>query len=124
MKAERELQDPGGEPAAETDAPRLSDTEGPGAAATPVEDLEEYDIGEWDPLPPPKTTRVIVIAVAAVGVAAAAAFALKWAYDRRRSDSGYRKAVGHLEDARVALVEAASELPERGREVLNRVRGR
>lgn len=124
MKSQKDLQDIGGEPASESDALRLSDIAERDAAR-----IEEF--GEPEALGPDDDelwpdarngTRRIVFAAAAVVVVAAAVVGGKIAYDRRKSARGYHKAVSALEDARDALISAASELPERGREVLHRVR--
>ncbi|MCH7230183.1 hypothetical protein L0U85_04795 [Glycomyces sp. L485] len=65
--------------------------------------------------------RQVIVAAVAVGAVAAAAIGAKIAYDRRKSEKVYTTAVHQLEDARDALVAAASELPERSRAVLHRV---
>ncbi|MBO3733157.1 hypothetical protein [Glycomyces niveus] len=110
------------EAAGETDALRLSDLEN---EAVPVEALDESYAPDDDLWPAPRKVRrgLALVAVGAVLVAAAV-IGGKIAYDRRKSARGYRRAVSALEDARDALLSAASELPERGREVLHRVTDR
>lgn len=66
-------------------------------------------------------SRPVIIAAVAAGATAAALIGIKIAYDRRKSSKGYRSAVRQLEDARDALVAAASDLPERSRAVVHRV---
>jgi anti-sigma-K factor RskA len=124
MKSHKDLTDISGEPATESDALRLSD----------IADRDAARIEEFDAAQAPGTddeelwpvarngSRRIAIAAAAVVVVAAAVVGGKIAYDRRKSARGYHKAVAALEDARDALISAASELPERGREALQRVR--
>lgn len=125
MKSQKDLPHTATEPAGETDALRLSDIADADAAR-----IEEY--GEADQFDPDDDLwpvsgnggRKIVLVAAAVVVVAAAVVGGKIAYDRRKSARGYRRAVEALEDARDALMSAASELPERGREVLQRVKHR
>lgn len=114
-------QDHGGEPADESDALRLSDlAENEGARI----EFDEYGTDD-DLWPAAKRGRGrLVLAAAAVVLVAGAVVGGKIAYDRRKSAKGYRRAVSALEDAREALLSAASELPERGREVLQRVKVR
>lgn len=66
-------------------------------------------------------SRQVIVAAVAMGAVAAAAIGAKIVYDRRKSEKVYTKAVHQLEDARAALVAAASELPERSRAMLHRV---
>ena len=109
------------EPAGETDALRLSDLEN---EAVPAE-LDEAYAPDEDLWPaPPNVRRGLALAAVGVVVVAAAVIGGKIAYDRRKSAKGYRRAVAALEDARDALLSAAAELPERGREVLHRVTDR
>jgi hypothetical protein len=125
MKSQKDLPHTATEPAGETDALRLSDI-----ADTDAARIEEY--GESDQFDPDDDLwpvsnnggRKIALVAAAVVVVAAAVVGGKIAYDRRKSARGYRRAVEALEDARDALMSAASELPERGREVLQRVKHR
>ncbi|WP_205325614.1 hypothetical protein [Glycomyces sp. YM15] len=121
MKSQKEMPDHGGEPADESDALRLSDlAENEGARM----EFDEY--GTDDDLWPAARNgrRTLALAAAAVVVVAAAVVGGKIAYDRRRSAKGYQRAVSALEDAREALLSAASELPERGREALQKVKRR
>ncbi|MDA1359835.1 hypothetical protein O1R50_09390 [Glycomyces luteolus] len=119
MKSQKELAEHGGEPADETDALRLSDlAENEGARI----EFDEY--GTDDDLWPVAKSgrRRLAFAAAALVLVAGAVVGGKIAYDRRRSAKGYQRAVTALEDAREALLSAASELPERGREVLQKVK--
>lgn len=111
------------EPAGETDALRLSDLAE--SETGPAEALDEAYAPDEDLWPAPRSVRR-GLALAAVGVVVVAAAVIggKIAYDRRKSAKGYRRAVSALEDARDALLSAAAELPERGREVLHRVTDR
>jgi hypothetical protein len=115
------------EPAGETDALRLSDLAE--SETGPAEALDSVHDGAYAPdedlWPAPRSVRR-GLALAAVGVVVVAAAVIggKIAYDRRKSAKGYRRAVSALEDARDALLSAAAELPERGREVLHRVTDR
>ncbi|WP_199042612.1 hypothetical protein [Glycomyces salinus] len=65
--------------------------------------------------------RPVIVAAVAAGAAAAVIVGAKIAYDRRKSASIRTKALDQLEDARDALISAASELPEQGRAILHRV---
>ncbi|MQM27474.1 hypothetical protein [Glycomyces albidus] len=113
--------DANAEPAVESDAIRMSDIAGgEGADIGELQENEAFDEDVWQP-EPKRGIRPIVVAVAAAGIAAVAVVAVKIAYDRRSRAHGYRKALDQLEDARDALLSAAAELPERGREVLHRV---
>lgn len=118
MKSKRDMPKPDSEPGVETDALRLSDVEG--KDRVDLYEDEPYEDAVLVPASESRTARIIMIA-AVVGLAAAAAVGAKIAYDRRKSARGYRKAVDYLDEAREALLSAASELPERGREVLQRV---
>jgi hypothetical protein len=111
------------EPAGETDALRLADLAE--SDEVPAEPLDEAYAPDEDLWPAPRDVRR-GLALAAVGVVVVAAAVIggKIAYDRRKSARGYRRAVSALEDARDALLSAAAELPERGREVLHRVTDR
>ncbi|GAA2268833.1 hypothetical protein GCM10009853_022820 [Glycomyces scopariae] len=121
MAKQKDLSDEIAEPGAESDAIRMSDiTGGEGADIGELHGKELLDEDVWAP-EPRRGVRPVVLAVAAVGVAAAAVVALKIAYDRKHRSHGYRKALEQLEDARDALLSAASDLPERGREALHRV---
>lgn len=126
MKSQREKPDINGEPAGESDALRLSDIDDREAARFAEDEGDALDPGsDTDLWPAPSITgRQIAIAAGAVVVVAAAVVGGKIAYDRRKSARGYHKAVSALEDARDALLSAASELPERSREVLQRVKNR
>lgn len=119
MKSQKQLSDEEAEPALETDAApddvagNLHENEPAGL----VED--ELEIAAKD------GARQILVAVAAVGIAAALVVGFKIAYDRRRSSRRYRRmVVDQLEDVRDALMSAASELPERGRDVIHQLRKR
>lgn len=120
MKTRKEQPDTDTEPAAETDALRLSDIANRDSAD--IGDLDGPDSLDFDgtELEPSGRGggRTLLLAAVAVGVAAVAVVGFKLAYDRRRSSRGYRQAVDHIEDARDALLSAAAELPERGREAL------
>lgn len=116
MSAQRDLP---AEAGAEADAIRMADlTENEGADIGELHGKELLDPDDWEPR---RGVNPVVVALVAAGVAAVAVVGLKIAYDRRRSASGYRRALHQLEDARDALISAAAELPERGREVLHRV---
>jgi hypothetical protein len=125
MKSQRDQPHAAVEPADETDALRLSDIADRDAAR-----IEEYDradaLSPDDDLWPVASggSHRIAFAAAAVVLVAAAVVGGRIAYKRRKSARGYQKAVEALEDARDALISVASELPERGREVLHRVRSR
>jgi hypothetical protein len=126
------------EPAFESDALRLSDIAGRDAAETSgLRDAEprglveeEQEIAEKDGL------RRIVLTVAAVGAAAAVVIGFKIAYDRRKASRRYRTRVaGHLHDAKDSVVHhfgdardsvmsVASDLPDRGRDVLHQLKHR
>jgi hypothetical protein len=123
MKSQKDRPDTGAEPGVESDALRLSDISGRDSA-------EIDEVPEEEPLGYDEDgyvydgrggLRPVFMAVAVVGLAAAAVIGAKIVRDRRRSNHGYRKALGHLEDAKDALVSAASELPERSRDVLQRI---
>ncbi|THV23509.1 hypothetical protein [Glycomyces paridis] len=123
MRARQEARDDEAVPGVEADALRLSDMEG-------RERVDMTSYRGWTPdddAPPPHASvcraRLVLIGVA-VGLAAAGALAVKLAYDRRKAEQGHRLVVAHLEDARSALVSAAGEIPELGREVIDRVRRR
>ncbi len=122
MKSQKDL--PNAEPGVETDALRLSDIAG--RDSTDVGERSERDPLGWDeegPVPGAMSgAGRIILGVVVVGIAAAAVVGAKLAYDRRKSASGYRKAIDQIEDARDAIIAAAAELPERGREVLDKVR--
>jgi hypothetical protein len=126
MKSQKDLPETGTEPASESDALRLSDIADRDAGR--LEEVEEAgEFGADDELWPVANgggRKAVVLAAAAVVVVAAAVVGGKIAYDRRKSARGYKRAVAALEDARDALMSAASELPERSREVLHRVRNR
>lgn len=126
MKSQKDLQDTGTEPASESDALRLADIAGRDAAQLEETDESDAYVADDDELWPVAKIggRRMVAAAAAVVVVAAAVVGAKMAYDRRKSNRGYHKAVAQLEDARDAIISAAAELPERGREVLDRVRNR
>ncbi|SDD47983.1 hypothetical protein [Glycomyces harbinensis] len=128
MKSQKDSPGTNAEPAFESDALRLSDIAGRDAAEIARKRGNEPDhlIEDEQEIAAKDDARQIVLAVVAVGVAAAVVIGLKIAYDRRKSQRGYRKVVGQLEDAREALLSAASELPERGREALHQLddRGR
>lgn len=120
MKSQKELPDYVGEPAGETDALRLSDlAENEGARI----EFDEYGTDDLSPVAE-NGRRRLAFAAAAVVLVAAAVVGGKIAYDRRRSAKGYQRVVTALEDAREALLSAASELPERGREVLQKAKRR
>lgn len=113
--------DTSAEPAVESDAIRMSDIaggEGADVGEPQENELMEEDV--WQP-EPKRGVRPVVVAVAAAGLATAAVVAVKIAYNRRRKASVYQRALDQLEDARDALLSAAAELPERGREALHRV---
>jgi hypothetical protein len=120
MKSQRDTTPRDVEPGVESDALRLSDIAGDDR----VEVYETEPHLDEDPpasSPERRTARIVMIGVA-IGLAAAAAVGAKIAYDRRKSAHGYRKAAAeYLDDAREALLSAAAELPERGREALQRV---
>ena len=121
MAKQREKTDASAEPAVESDAIRMSDIAGgEGADIGELQENEPTDEDIWQP-EPKRGIRPIVVAVAAAGLAAVAVVAVKAAYNRRHKARGYRKALEQLEDARDALLSAAAELPERGREALHRV---
>lgn len=111
------------EPAAETDALRLSDlADNEAIPAEPLDEAYAPDDELWSA--PRNVRRGLALAAVGAVLVAAAVIGGKIAYERRKSDRGYRRAVSALEDARDALLSAASELPERGREVLHRVTDR
>jgi hypothetical protein len=124
MKSQKDLPDTNAEPGVETDALRLSDIAGRDSAD--IGERSERDPLGWDEEGPASAAMGgagrIILGVVVVGVAAAAVVGAKLAYDRRKSARGYRKAVAQIEDARDAIISAAAELPERGREVLHKVR--
>ena len=110
------------DPGTESDAIRMSDIAGgEGADIGELQENEPSDEDVWQ-LEPKRGVRPVVVAVAAAGIAAVAIVAVKIAYNRRSRAHGYRKALAQLEDARDALMSAAADLPERGREVLQRVK--
>lgn len=117
MRTQQDPPDTAAEAAAETDALRLSDLSGRDAG---FDDGFDGDFDADDS--GPGAGRVVVLAVVAAGVAAVAVIGLKIALDRRKSSRRYRRAVRGIEDARDALLSAAAELPERGRDVLQRVK--
>lgn len=128
MKSQKESPDKNAEPAFESDALRLDDIAGRDAARIAELRGNEPDhlIEDEQEIAAKDDARQIILAVVAVGVAAAVVIGFKIAYDRRKSRRGYRRVVGQLEDARDALISAASDLPDRGREVLHQLddRGR
>lgn len=126
MKPQRDVPGTGAEPAVESDALRMSDlTNHDSPEMSEAHEKEPFGHDWNDETPTARGgKRRIIIAAVAVGVVAAAVIGVKMAYDRRQSNRVYREAVAHLEDARDALISVASELPERSREVLQRVTNR